>query len=180
MSSKALSTGVTTQVTEIALGERALGVLFLLRSIFWLTIVFTSMSWTVGDMRPGPHPGPQALGEAVAESGSAVASAAQQAALGQIEAHVMDGAGDKTRQLIEKAALSYLTGKSSNLAAPNQAAPGQAREWCIATDDVCARDATRLTALIAANQSDEADDNAGNGVLLPTPKHRTTVRITAR
>jgi hypothetical protein len=156
-------------------------VLFLLRSIFWLTIVFTSMSWTVGDMRPGPHPGPQALGEAVAESGSAVASAA----LGQIEAQVMDGAGDKTRQLLEKAALSYLTGRSSTQPAANQAVPGQAaanqaRQWCVATDDVCARDAARLTALIAANQSEEAADNTGSGVLLPTPKHRAAVRITAR
>jgi hypothetical protein len=152
-------------------------VFFLLRSIFWLTIVFTSMSWTVDEVRPGSHSGSRVLSDAIAESGSALAGAARQAALTQIEAQATDGAGDQTQQFLEKAALTYLSGKSSAQAVRTQAVPIQARAWCVAADDVCARDAARLTALIAANQSDEADDNSGGG-MLPSPRHRAAVRIT--
>lgn len=158
---------------------------FLLRSIFWLTIVFTSMSWTVDEMRPGPHPGSHALGEAIAEGGSAMASAARQAALARIGTQMADGAGDQAKQLLENAALSYLAGGGSVQAVPvqgvqSQAVSNRARVWCTATDDVCARDAARLTALIAANQSDEADEAASGSSLLPlAPRRRATVRVPA-
>ena len=34
--------------------------------------------------------------------------------------------------------------------------------------------------LIAANQSGKAGDNPGSGVLLPVPKHRAALKMTAR
>jgi len=166
---------------EIARGERAFGVLFLLRSIFWLSVVFTSMSWTVGgDMQPGSSSAPRAFGDAVAESGAAMAHAARQVAMDQIETHIGDGAGDKTTQLVEKAAFSYLVGQGSNQAPLGQAVMHQAREWCVKSDDVCARDAARLTALFVANQFDEADAFTTSNVIPSAPKHRAAVRVTAR
>jgi hypothetical protein len=162
-------------------GERALGVLFLLRSIFWLTVVFTSMSWTVdGNGPPESHSGSQALGEAVAEGSAAMAHAAQRVALGQIEAHMMDTGGDKTRQVVERAALSYLLDRGEGQTAVSQAVSIQTREWCVNSDAVCARDAARLTALIVANQFDPADDSSGTTDVPAAPKRRAIVRITAR
>ena len=155
--------------------------LFLLRSIFWLTVVFTSMSWTVdGERQPGSPSGSQALGDVVAESSAAVVQAAQQVALGQIAAHMTDSTGDKTRQLVERAAVSYLLDKGPDQTAVSQAVSAQTRQWCVDSDAACAQDSARLTALIVANQSDQADDSHERSAVPPAPKRRAIARITAR
>lgn len=133
--------------------------MFLLRSIFWLTIVFTSMAWTPDGMRAGPG----AFGRVVADSGPELAAAARQAALGQITARLTSGTDDPARQLLANAALTYLDGQ-----VPSASPAGRSKNWCIQTEEACARDAAKLTALIAAGEPGQASDSA----ILPAPPRR--------
>jgi hypothetical protein len=89
-------------------------VFFLIRSVFWLSIVFSSMSWAVDASQP---PKPHALRDAVVQSGLEIVGVAKDAAVGQV------------------------------------------RAWCIKSPDQCVADAAQLTALIAANQSDDTPDD---------------------
>jgi hypothetical protein len=93
-------------------------VFFLIRSVFWLSIVFSSMSWAVDASQPR-HP--HELRDVVVQSGLAIAGAAKDAAV------------------------------------------NQARAWCIKSPDQCMADAAQLTALIVANQSDDAPGEDGGG-----------------
>ncbi|WP_158809614.1 hypothetical protein [Beijerinckia sp. L45] len=56
---------------------------FLIRSVFWLSIVFSSMAWTVDASQP---PQPHALRDAVVQGGLEIASAAKDAAVSQVRA----------------------------------------------------------------------------------------------
>jgi hypothetical protein len=57
-------------------------VFFLIRSIFWLSVVFYSMTWAVGATPPQSH----ALRDAVVQEGIALVSVAKDAAVGQARA----------------------------------------------------------------------------------------------
>lgn len=54
---------------------------FLIRSVFWLSIVFSSMSWAVDASQP---PQPHALRDAVVQGGLEVANVAKDAAINQV------------------------------------------------------------------------------------------------
>ena len=56
---------------------------FLIRSVFWLSIVFSSMSWAVDASQP---PQPHALRDAVVQSGLEIAGAAKVVAVNQVRA----------------------------------------------------------------------------------------------
>ena len=96
-------------------------VFFLIRCIFWLSIVYSSMSWAVDAARP------HALRDAVVQEGLAVVAGAKDT--------VVEGA----------------------------------KAWCVKSPERCLADASQLTRLVIANQSEDLSKPAAEPIEVAYP-----------
>jgi hypothetical protein len=147
----------------------------MLRCVFWLTIVFWSMSWTTGTA-PQPR---ETLRAVVAAKGTAFAGAARAAVVGTLSAEIAGAADRGATAWIGKTLAVH------GLGAGATATHEPAAAWCGKSEAECGRDAARLTALVATNLDELAGaeatpGDAGTEQTLPLPPLDPRRRVIVR